>query len=224
MEFTDYLLKQSKEIWDAYINHPFIVEIGKGTLPKEKFKNYLIQDYLYLKEYAKVFCMGVVKSTTMEDMKFFYNSTKGTMEDETAVHIEYMKRLGVSPSEAEECEYELITNSYTSYMQAISLTGNLKEIAVATMPCTWSYNYIGHHLKDNYKQNLDNNYYKEWILMYSEKSFDKFTKDWIEYIDNLCQDVSDEEKEKLTKIFIKASLYELEFWNMAYQEILCENI
>ena len=53
MKFTDYLFKETKEIFDEYLKHPFLKELGQGILDKEKFKDYLIQDYLYLKQYAK---------------------------------------------------------------------------------------------------------------------------------------------------------------------------
>ena len=65
MKFTDYLFEESKEIFDAYLEHPFLKELGEGTLDKNKFREYLIQDYLYLKDYAKVFCQGVIKSNSM---------------------------------------------------------------------------------------------------------------------------------------------------------------
>lgn len=57
MRFTEKLLKEAMPIWEKYLDHPFIKEIGEGTLDKNKFKEYLVQDYLYLKEYAKVFCL-----------------------------------------------------------------------------------------------------------------------------------------------------------------------
>ncbi|MBU3158147.1 hypothetical protein LL038_18940 [Clostridium estertheticum] len=60
MKFTDYIFEEVKGFWNSYLEHPFIKEIGEGTLDKGKFKNYLIQDYLYLKEYSKVFCVGLV--------------------------------------------------------------------------------------------------------------------------------------------------------------------
>ena len=53
MKFSEELFDEVKEIWDEYLKHPFVKGIGEGTLDKEKFKNYLIQDYLYLKDYAK---------------------------------------------------------------------------------------------------------------------------------------------------------------------------
>ncbi len=71
------------------------------------------------------------------------------MEDETAVHIEYLKEFGISELDAEKREYKSTTISYTSYMQAIALTGDLDEIAIATLPCTWSYSYIGKYISKN---------------------------------------------------------------------------
>lgn len=34
--------------WARYVDHPFVVALGNGTLPAESFKGYLVQDYLYL--------------------------------------------------------------------------------------------------------------------------------------------------------------------------------
>ena len=218
MRFTEKLLKEAMPIWDKYLEHPFIKEIGEGTLNKNKFKEYLVQDYLYLKEYAKVFCVGVVKARTMEDMRFFYSSTKGTMEDETAVHIEYLKDFGISEIEAEKREYKGTTISYTSYMKGIALTGELDEIAIVTLPCTWSYSYIGKHIAKKYVNKLEGNFFKPWIDEYASDGFTEFTDKWIEYVDKICSNLSEEKEKRLIDIFKRASLYELDFWNMAYEE------
>lgn len=218
MRFTEKLLKESMPIWEKYLEHPFIKEIGEGTLDKNKFREYLVQDYLYLKEYAKVFCVGVVKAKTMEEMKFFYNSTKGTMEDETAVHIEYLKEFGISELDAEKGEYKSTTISYTSYMQAIALTGDLDEIAIATLPCTWSYSYIGKYISKKYSNKLQGNFFKPWIDEYASDGFAKFTDEWLAYVDKKCSNLSEEKQKRLIDIFKRSSLYELDFWNMAYDE------
>ena len=41
------------------------------TLDKEKFRYYLIQDYLYIEEYAKVFTIGVAKARSPERCPYF---------------------------------------------------------------------------------------------------------------------------------------------------------
>ena len=66
MKTTDKMLEATKELWSFYNEHPFVQGIQDGSLEKDKFKYYIMQDYLYLKEYAKVFAIGVAKAKSLE--------------------------------------------------------------------------------------------------------------------------------------------------------------
>lgn len=48
--FLEYALDRPdiKPVWKAFTEHEFVAGIGNGTLPVERFKAYLVQDYLYL--------------------------------------------------------------------------------------------------------------------------------------------------------------------------------
>lgn len=70
MSFSRSLKEKAIKVWEDGYNHPFVQELGAGTLDKEKFKFYLLQDYLYLLEYAKVFAMAMVKA---DDEKMLSN-------------------------------------------------------------------------------------------------------------------------------------------------------
>lgn len=37
-----------QQIWHKFNHHEFVEGLGKGTLPVQRFKEYLVQDYLYL--------------------------------------------------------------------------------------------------------------------------------------------------------------------------------
>lgn len=217
MLFTERLFEGSKDIWESYLEHPFLKEIGEGTLDKEKFRKYLIQDYLYLKEYTKVYCMGVVKSNTIREMNMFYEGADGILNDETANHISYLKGFGENMDEIEKYEYHKNNESYTSYMKNVSLAGGAKEIISVILPCTWSYNYIGLKLKENYKDFIEDSFYKSWIEAYSSEGYTKFTNEWIDFTNEICKDLSEEEERNLISIFRKASIYEMDFWHMAYE-------
>ncbi|MGL4849752.1 MAG: thiaminase II [Clostridium sp.] len=214
MEFTEVLYEEVKDIWEAYLRHPFIQGMKDGTLDRELFRDYLVQDYLYLKEYAKLFCMGIVKSKDMDEMRFLYKSINGTME-EGASHIRYMEELGVSEKEAEKTKADDRNINYTNYMLNVALQGDIKDIGIATLACSWSYGFIGEYLVKNAK--LENNYYKDWINLYGEESYNDFKKVWLSYVNKLCKDSSKEEKRRYIQIFRKCSIYELEFWNMALE-------
>ena len=46
----EYLLERDdvKPAWHEFTHHEFVRRMGDGTLPRETFKYYMIQDYLYL--------------------------------------------------------------------------------------------------------------------------------------------------------------------------------
>ncbi|WP_343337153.1 thiaminase II [Terrisporobacter petrolearius] len=219
MLLTDYLFNESKKIWDEYLKHPFIVEMGKGTLDKEKFRNYLVQDYLYLLDYAKVYAMGLIKSDDVNHMKFFKDSVNGIMEDESATHIAYLKELGEDIKTLQRHKLKLENENYTNFMKSVALTGDIQDLIIAVLPCAWSYYYIAKEMKEIYKDNLENNYYAAWIDSYSCEEYRMCAKENIDLANELCKNIDDNKKEKLKEIFIKGSLYEMEFWQMAYKEI-----
>lgn len=47
--FTDHLIRSCADVWEQYVKHPFVVQLGKGTLPLEAFKHYIVQDWHYLR-------------------------------------------------------------------------------------------------------------------------------------------------------------------------------
>ena len=48
--FVEWMLERPDvaPVWHRFVNHPFVLAMGDGTLPLESFKGYLVQDYLYL--------------------------------------------------------------------------------------------------------------------------------------------------------------------------------
>ena len=71
MNTAEKLLAAATEIWQAYNEHPFVLGIQNGTLEKEKFRYYIIQDYLYLEDYAKTFAIGVAKAKNLKTANLF---------------------------------------------------------------------------------------------------------------------------------------------------------
>ena len=66
MNFSEHLRQLAAPIWEAQLRHPFVVALGKGTLPLEKFRFYILQDARYLEELTKVFAAGAEKAEDAE--------------------------------------------------------------------------------------------------------------------------------------------------------------
>ena len=60
MLFTDYLYENSKEVWDKYLEHP-LIELGEGTLDKEKFRKIPNSRLSIFNRIRKSICNGLCK-------------------------------------------------------------------------------------------------------------------------------------------------------------------
>ena len=69
--FSEQLKNEAAPIWRAIFAHPFLREIKDGTLPVEKSRYYLTQDYQYLEGFGRTVVMAMAKapnSQTLEEL------------------------------------------------------------------------------------------------------------------------------------------------------------
>ena len=55
--------------WTEYTWHPFVQRLSDGSLPLAAFRHYLIQDYLFLVQFARAEALAVVKSESVAAMR-----------------------------------------------------------------------------------------------------------------------------------------------------------
>jgi len=192
--------------------------MGYGTLEKEKFRFYMIQDYLYLIDYAKLFAIGAMKATDFQTMGKFAALLDSTLNEEMSLHREYAKKFEISEKELEKAQPSPTTLAYTHYMLHVGQSGTLAELVAALLPCMWSYWEIGKELSE--KPGANNEFYREWIEMYSSEEFGELATWCINLFDSLTEDKSEAELEKLEEIFLNTTRFEYMFWDMAYNEAM----
>lgn len=215
MTFTQELYRATQDIWAQYFNHPFIKGIEAGNLGIEKFKFYMIQDYLYLYDYAKLFAIGVLKSENKADMELFASSLDATLNTEMAIHRGYMERLGISEEDVSNTETSLINLSYTNYMLSIAQKGGQNEVIIALLSCAWTYAEISKKINENNSSAKEHEFYGEWVSGYLDDSFQNIAEWFLKRVDQFGEQLSEVEKAQLTKVFRNCCLYELKFWDMA---------
>lgn len=218
MKFSERLYEKLQPIWRQNHNHPFVQGMGDGTLEKEKFRFYMIQDYLYLIDYAKLFAIGAMKATDLQTMGKFAALLDSTLNEEMSLHREYAKKFEISEKELEKAQPSPTTLAYTHYMLHVGQSGTLAELVAALLPCMWSYWEIGKELSE--KPGANNEFYREWIEMYSSEEFGELATWCINLFDSLTEDKSEVELEKLEEIFLNTTRFEHMFWDMAYNEAM----
>lgn len=215
MKTTDRLLEATKEIWRDYNEHPFVKGIEDGTLDKEKFRYYIIQDYLYLEEYAKVFAIGVAKAKCIETAQLF-SKYIAVMNGELDIHNGYMGLFKVSEEEMKKTARSLDNLSYTSYMIRVAYEEGEAEILAAILSCAYSYEVIAKNMVKNNPSSIDDEFYGTWIKGYASKEYKEGNTILIDTLDRLTQNYTKEQVQHLVDIFVACSRYELAFWEMSW--------
>ena len=196
-------------IWEACLKHPFVTGIGDGTLDVEKFQHFMLQDYLYLFDYARVFALGVVKARDPELMRTFAANVDAILGGEMKIHRAYMQRLGITEEQVFAVKPALDNLSYTN-------AGAPMEIVAAILACSWSYAEIGQALAA-IPGAAEHPFYGEWIQGYASEEYSATNQALIELMDELAADATEEQLAYLTDVFVNCSRYELGFWDMAWE-------
>ncbi|MDO4594518.1 MAG: thiaminase II [Tissierellia bacterium] len=216
MSFSHNLKENCKDIWEKCYNHPFLRELGEGVLDKDKFKFYLIQDYHYLLEYAKVYALAVVKTDDNKLAELFTKNQEYLLLGERKLHLEYMKKFNVTDEQLKNTPSSLLNKAYTANMFDVGIKGDLCQLLATVFPCAWTYGDFGKRLKQEFKGNLENNYFKSWIETYSSDEFNDGYEWFFDTMDNLVADKDDNYKKKIIDIFRSSVEFEYLFWQMAY--------
>ena len=217
MTMTERLLEATKEIWADYNEKPFVKGIADGSLDHKKFKYYMIQDYLYLLDYTKVFSLGTAKAADLSTMGLFSGYTHSILDEEMQIHRTYMKELGITKEELLQTPLALDNLSYTSYMLRIAYEGGAPEVMAAILSCALSYEWIAKKIVAEYPDADKHPFYGEWIRGYASDSYHKDNEVLIRLMDHLAEELSEEGKKHLTEIFVACSRYEAAFWDMAWE-------
>ena len=215
MTTVERMLEASKDIWHSYNEHPFVLGIQNGTLDREKFRYYIVQDYLYLEDYAKCFALGVAKAKSLKIANLFAKYIN-VMNGELNVHDGYFAKLNITQEEIAATPRSLDNLSYTSYMLRVAYEEGEAEILAAILSCAYSYEFIAKNIVKNNPSAVDDGFYGDWIKGYISESYSAENIVLLETMDRLTENYTENQLQHLVDIFVACSRYELAFWEMAW--------
>lgn len=216
MTFKNRLFSAVEDIWAEYNSHPFVKGIENGTLDKEKFKYYIMQDYLYIIDYTRVFGIGIAKAKSVKMLQLYSYYVNLLAESELDIHRGYMGKLSITQDEIESMKPSLANTSYTSYMLRKAYEGGDAEILAAILPCAWSYEFIAQKIVENNPDSVNHPFYGDWVKGYAAGEYADANIELISTLEKLTEGFSEDQLESIIDIFVAGSRYELGFWDMAW--------
>jgi thiaminase/transcriptional activator TenA len=214
MDIFDRLKAAAADDWAAYVDHDFVRQLGAGTLPEAAFRTYLVQDYLFLIQFARAYALATYKSRMLDDIKTAQAGLSAIL-GEMELHVRLCGRWGLSPAEIEAAPEHQATVAYTRFVLDCGAAGDLLDLHVALAPCVIGYAEIGRKLAPAGVEALGDHPYREWIGEYAGDIYQDVAIKARRHLDDLAARAMTERRfSELAVLFGQASRLEADFWQM----------
>jgi len=215
MGFSEELQAENRVLWDKILGHQFIVELGSGMLPLEKFTYYVKQDYLYLVDFARCIGLAAVKAGDVEDMRGWAGMMEGCLRYEMDMLEDISGRLGISKAEIVEAERAPTNLAYLNHLLGVAYSGAFGEIVSSLLPCMWTYVDVGVLLSEmgGYRGHP---VYMEWCEAYGASEYSELVQAYIDALDGFAVISGKYMRDRMRDCFHRSLRYEYLFWEMAY--------
>jgi thiaminase/transcriptional activator TenA len=218
MGFFERLKTAAAAEWRAYTEHPFTDGLADGSLAEAAFRHYLVQDYLFLIEFARAYALAVYKSPTLADMREAATGLAAILDVEMDLHVKLCASWGLSPSDLEQAVPAAETLAYTRYVLDAGMRGDLLALKVALAPCVIGYAEIAARLAARPDAYAAINPYRVWIAEYAGGPYQEVAAKARAHLERLADRyVTPAREAELIVIFKEATRLEVDFWEMGWR-------
>lgn len=207
--FSAYLWKQADPVWSLVSVHPFLSELQYGTLPVEKFRFYILQDYIYLGAFGRAAAAALAQAPDTDSAVRLLRRVSTPVE--RPLHGALFDALGVTEDEAEAATPSPTNLAYMNHIEVSMDMGGLACGVAALLPCPRIYHEVGKILKEP-----EHPTYKIWQSSYAEGLLEASVAAWSEFVDELAEEAGAETRNMMKQAYLTSSRYEYMFWTMAY--------
>ena len=194
------------------VQHPFVLEMGQGTLPPAKFQVYFEQDYLFLKDWVKLLGLAVAKSPDFDSARRICAFLQDGLVGEEGLFRQVFQDMGLSADEVAALQPLPTTLAYGAYLKSIAFGGSYLEIATALLAIEWPYLQWAQDLNAAGCRPA-NPHYQAWTDIHASQGM----QDIVGFLRGALDGAQGVDGAALLEVFQRAMRYELLFWDMAYR-------
>jgi thiaminase/transcriptional activator TenA len=214
-QFSEAAWQRTERLRAAIHALPFNTELAAGTLSRERFQGYIIQDALYLGQYSRALAIAGARAPDHNALHAFASSALEAVQVEQALHETYLKNFGLDATQLDEMQASPDCLGYTSFLLAAAYHDPWEVLVAALLPCFWIYWDVGTTIT---RRADAANPYRAWIDTYADPSFGEAVRTVIGITDRAAQRASSAVRDRMMTAFIRSSQYEWLFWDGAYQQ------
>jgi thiaminase/transcriptional activator TenA len=214
MAFTAELWAAIAPTYAAILRHPFVRGLTDGSLPRDSFRFYAVQDALYLRDFARALSATAARAPEDDWIVMLNEHAAAALRVERSLHESFFAEFGLAPAEVAATPLAPTNLAYTSYLLAVAHAAPFHEALAAVLPCYWIYWEVGRELE---RAGSPDRLYTRWIGTYASEEFAAVVRDVLAATDAMAGRVGDDGRAAMRRHFVTTSRYEWMFWDMGFR-------
>ncbi|MDE2712575.1 MAG: thiaminase II [Acidobacteriota bacterium] len=214
--FTSRLWAGIDSIYRDILRHPFLDGLADGSLDRQVFRFYVLEDALYLHEFARAVATLGGKAPHPDITAALCGDAVATIEAEREQLGQFISELGGSRDELFVRQPAPTNRAYTSYFLSQVHSKPFHEGLAAILPCYWIYAEVGKELLK--RPPSPDPLFRRWIESYGSEEYDAVVQRVVDLTDDVAEGLGPDARKAMAQHFAMSSRYEWMFWDMAWRQ------
>lgn len=211
--FTEQLLAEHHESWQAMQTHPFVTGIENGTLPARVFNQYLVFEGDFVATAIGIFSHAVIKAPDIRHQRWLIGVLDALANEQIAYFERVMSERNIDQAHYHHSAPEVYR--FSQGMLSTAETGSYAEILTLMFGAEWMY----YHWCDRVsRSDIADPDVKAWVAMHAEKTFIDQAS-WLKAeLDRCAAQLTAAERQRLSVLYGQVLQWEIDFHSAAFIE------
>jgi thiaminase/transcriptional activator TenA len=193
---------------ERQLAHPTVRGIAAGDLELPRFRAWLVQDYLFLLDYVRLFALAAARAPDTDTLGRLVDLAHSTFHQELSLHRGYAAEFGLGEADLDRAEK---SPTYTDFLLRTAATADFAEVLAALLPCMWGYSELGRAMAA--KGMPAEPRYRRWIETYADPGFAALAGWCADLLDRAADGLPAARLAACERAFLASLRHELAFWD-----------
>lgn len=213
-DFSASAWTRNLPLFQATLALPFNQELAAGTLAREAFRHYMIQDAHYLVAFGRALAVAGAKAHDADGVVQFAHAAQEAVVVERQLHHGFMRDYAISAEEFARTPLSPTCHHYCHFLQSVAWSQPYPVALAALLPCFWIYAEVGRAILASARPA---NPYQGWIDTYAGEDFHAHVRQVRATVDAVAAEADPRTLADMHQAYTDAARLEWMFWDSAHR-------
>ncbi|MFB5078459.1 TenA family protein [Raoultella sp. C349492] len=210
--FSERLLREHQQVWQAMQQHRFVVDIEQDRLPETVFNRYLVFEGNFVATAIAIFALGVSKAPDIRQQRWLIGVLNALVDTQIAWFEQVLAERRVNPADYPDDRPGV--RRFRDGMLRIAREGSYEQIITLMFGAEWMYYHWCRRVSGGSQSDAD---LRRWVEMHAEEEFYRQARWLKEELDRCAMALNESEKQALSALYGEVLQWEIDFHTAAYE-------